>query len=139
MTIKEIQAIIKDFEKSNVRTLEIEIDGVKVKLSKNKHDEIVMPKPIEHEQTKDKVTTKEKGEGQTINAPLVGTFYSASTPNGEPFVTVGQTVKKGDVVCIIEAMKIMNEITAHCDGKIDDIFVKDKDVVSFDQPLMKVV
>lgn len=139
MTIKEIQGIIKDFEKSSLRSLEIETDGVKIKLSKNEHGETVMPTTINHVNQEDIVSKEKKVSGRTINAPLVGTYYSAATPGGKPFVTAGQSVKKGDVVCIIEAMKIMNEITAQTDGKIGEILVKDKDVVSFDQPLMTVV
>ena len=139
MTIKEIQAIIKDFEKSNLRTLEIETDGVKIKLSKNEHGDIVMPTHTKQENQDMRLFEKEKINGDTINAPLVGTFYRAATPEGKPFVSEGQNVKKGDIVCIIEAMKIMNEITAQVDGKIGEILVKDKDVVSYDQPLMTVV
>lgn len=139
MTIKEIQAIIKDFEKSNVRSLEIETDGVKIKLSKNEHSETVVPESIKEVHTVPSVTTSKSIKGHAVHAPLVGTFYSAATPGGDPFVTVGQTVKKGDVVCIIEAMKIMNEITAQMDGKIGEILAKDKDVVSYDQTLMTIV
>ncbi len=139
MTIKEIQAIIKDFEKSSLRTLEIENEGVKIKLSKNEHGDTVVPLPIKQSELEQNITKSQSPKGETINAPLVGTFYGASTPGGDPFVTVGQSVKKGDVVCIIEAMKIMNEITAQMDGKIGEILVHDKDVVSFDQPLMTVV
>lgn len=139
MTIKEIQGIIKDFEKSSLRTLEIEANGVKIKLSKNEHNEVVVPQTINKSNHEEVVIKKEKANGHTINAPLVGTYYSSSTPGGKPFVISGQSVKKGDVVCIIEAMKIMNEITAQTDGKIGEILVKDKDVVSFDQPLMTIV
>ena len=139
MTIKEIQGIIKDFEKSSLRSLEIETDGVKIKLSKNEHGETVVPTTINKVNHEEIPAKREKVNGATINAPLVGTFYSAAKPGGKPFVSVGKIVKKGDVVCIIEAMKIMNEITAQVDGKIKDILVKDKDVVSFDQPLMTVV
>ncbi len=139
MTIKEIQGIIKDFEKSSLRTLEIEADGVKIKLSKNEYNETFIPTTIKEVHQEPVVATSHKVNGHTVNAPLVGTYYSASTPGGDPFVTVGQPVKKGDVVCIIEAMKIMNEITAQTDGKIGEILVKDKDVVSFDQPLMTIV
>ena len=139
MTIKEIQSIIKDFEKSSLRTLEIEVDGVKIKLSKNEHEENIIPKEIKHLTDKPSTHTSIKSNETTINAPLVGTFYSADTPGGKPFVNVGQKVKKGDVVCIIEAMKIMNEITTNTSGTISEILVTDKEVVSFDQALMTIV
>lgn len=76
--------------------------------------------------------------GKTIKSPMVGVFYSASGPDNPPFVSVGQPVKKGDVVCIIEAMKIMNEITAEEDGTITEILVENGEVVEFDQPLFKI-
>ena len=69
--------------------------------------------------------------GTEIKSPIVGVFYNAPSPEAAPFVTIGATVKKGDVLCIIEAMKLMNEVTAECDGKILDIRVQNGDVVEF--------
>ena len=66
---------------------------------------------------------------------MVGVFYAAPSPDSEPFVTVGQSVKKGQVVCIIEAMKLMNEIAAEKDGVITDVCVSNGDIVEFGQPL----
>ena len=76
--------------------------------------------------------------GKTINAPIVGVFYAAPSPDSEPYVSVGKRVKKGDVVCIIEAMKCMNEIQAEFDGEITEGLVNNGDLVEFDQPLFKV-
>ncbi len=76
--------------------------------------------------------------GETIKSPMVGVFYSAPAPDRPPFVSVGDTVNKGDVICIIEAMKIMNEITADRSGKITEVLVENGDVVEFDQPLFKI-
>ncbi len=73
--------------------------------------------------------------GLTIKSPIVGTFYSKPSPESDPFVSVGQTVKKGDVLCIVEAMKIMNEIESEHDGKITKVLVQDAQPVEFDQPL----
>lgn len=73
--------------------------------------------------------------GKTIKAPMVGVFYQAASPEAEPYVTVGKTVKKGDTVCIIEAMKLMNEIQAEEDGTIKEILVKDGDIIEYGQPL----
>jgi acetyl-CoA carboxylase biotin carboxyl carrier protein len=78
---------------------------------------------------------KEEISGEEIKSPMVGTFYSASSPDAAPYVKEGQDVKKGDVLCIIEAMKIMNKIEAEKDGKIVKALVKDGDPVQFDQPL----
>ena len=69
---------------------------------------------------------------------MVGVFYSAPNPDSKPFISVGQTVNKGDVVCIIEAMKIMNEITADESGKVTEVLVKNGDVVEYGQPLFRI-
>ena len=75
-------------------------------------------------------------KGKPLTSPMVGTFYSAPSPDAEPFVKVGQTVKEGDVVCIVEAMKLMNEIEAEFSGKIVEICVSDGQPVEFGQVLM---
>ena len=76
--------------------------------------------------------------GKTINAPIVGVFYAAPSPDSEPYVSVGKRVSKGDTVCIIEAMKCMNEIQAEADGEITEVLVNNGDLVEFDQPLFRV-
>lgn len=76
--------------------------------------------------------------GKTIDSPMVGVFYSAPNPDSAPFVTIGQEVKKGDVICIIEAMKIMNEITAEENGKVTEILVNNGDVVEYGQPMFRI-
>lgn len=73
--------------------------------------------------------------GTAVKSPMVGVFYRASSPEAEPFVSVGQQVKKGQVLCIIEAMKLMNEISAERDGQITQVCVKDGDIVEYGQPL----
>tara|TARA_Y100000590_G_scaffold469240_2_gene655743 strand:+ start:1421 stop:1939 length:519 start_codon:yes stop_codon:yes gene_type:complete len=72
----------------------------------------------------------------TIKAPLVGTFYISPKPGEDPFIEVGKTINKGDIICIVEAMKIFNEIESEYDGKVIEILVKDGSPVEFDQPLM---
>ncbi len=74
-----------------------------------------------------------------ITSPFVGTFHRAPSPEAEPFVQIGQTAKKGQVLCIVEAMKLMNEIEAETDCKIIDILVKNAEPVEFGQPLFKVL
>lgn len=74
--------------------------------------------------------------GNVVKAPIVGTFYAASAPDKPPFVTVGQQVKKGDVLMIIESMKLMNEVQSDFDGTVTEILVKNGDPVEFDQPIM---
>ncbi|MGN1432814.1 MAG: acetyl-CoA carboxylase biotin carboxyl carrier protein [Ruminococcus sp.] len=75
---------------------------------------------------------------KTIDAPIVGVFYAASAPGKAPYVSAGKKVKKGDVVCIIEAMKCMNEIQAEEDGEIVEVLVKDGELVEYGQPLFKI-
>ncbi|APC91965.1 MULTISPECIES: acetyl-CoA carboxylase biotin carboxyl carrier protein [Francisella] len=82
-----------------------------------------------------KADMAEEIHGEEIKSPMVGTFYSASSPDAAPYVKEGQEVKKGDVLCIIEAMKIMNKIEAERAGKIIKVIAKDGDPVQFDQPL----
>ena len=81
---------------------------------------------------------KEEAKGKAITSPMVGTFYAASSPEAAPFVEVGSTVNVGDVVCIIEAMKLMNEIKAEQAGKVVQICVKNGDPIEFGQVLMYV-
>lgn len=74
-------------------------------------------------------------KGSAVTCPLVGVFYAAASPEDAPFVTVGSSVKKGDVLCIVEAMKLMNEITAEKDGVVTQICVENGQVVEYGQPL----
>ncbi len=75
-------------------------------------------------------------EGNIVKAPIVGTFYAASAPDKPPFVTVGKQVKKGDVLMIIESMKLMNEVQSDFDGVVSEILVKNGEAVEYDQPIM---
>ncbi len=70
-----------------------------------------------------------------MTSPMVGTFYGKPSPNSEPYVKVGQKVKKGDILCIIEAMKLMNEIESEFDGEIKEILVKEEEPVEYGKPL----
>ncbi len=138
MTIKEIQKIIKEFEASSLRTLELEMDDFKLRLSKNKETNIVASgQQLQH---KSETTQKQPAATmyKTIKSPLVGTFYASSDPSGEPYAKVGQQIKKGQVVCIIEAMKILNEITSPFDGVVKEVLVQNLEVVGFDQHLISI-
>lgn len=143
MTMEDIQKLIKDFEKSKLTELELEFKEIKLKLSKNKitntkqnnNAELVESNPS----TGLVINPGEIKEfNETIKSPLVGTFYEASSPEAEAFVKVGDPVKKGDIVCIIEAMKIMNEITSNVDGVIKTINFKNGDVVGYDDVIFAV-
>lgn len=86
------------------------------------------------EQTAEK-TAPQHTDGTVITAPAVGVFYASASPESAPFVTVGSEIKKGDVLCIIEAMKLMNEITAEKDGTILEVCAANEQLVEFGQPL----
>jgi len=140
MTIKELQSLIKEIENSPLMTLELETEDFKLKLSKNKHEpiEVISPQPVQvFERSIQTETPLLKNEAVlVIKSPLVGTFYASPTINGNPYVEVGQPVKKGQVVCIIEAMKIMNEITSPYDGVLKEVLIKNGDVVGYDDSIM---
>ena len=90
------------------------------------------------ETNSEKKSQTELPEGKMVKAPLVGTFYSASAPEEEPFVQVGDSVKKGQSVAIIEAMKLMNEIESDFDGTVTEILVKNGQAVEYGQPLFRI-
>lgn len=139
MDFKQIQSIIKDFEKSSIQSLELELEGTKMKLSKNgttfKEKEEVA---IFETKTNDSnpILKQEEILGIQIKSPLVGTYYASSSPKDQPFTAVGQYVEKGTTVCIVEAMKIMNEISAPVSGTIEKILLKDGAAVGYDQVLL---
>ncbi len=139
MDFKQIQNIIKDFENSNISDLEIEMDGFKLKLNKSSvqgTSPIVVTKSAPQYEV---VVEEEKSTGFQVKSPLVGTFYAASSPKDESFVKVGQKVNKGDTVCIIEAMKIMNAITAPISGIVEAINLDNGEPVGFDEVIMSIV
>ena len=82
--------------------------------------------------------TAPAASGNVMKAPIVGTFYAAPAPGKAPFVSLGSTVSKGDVLFIIESMKVMNEVTSEFDGRVAEILVKDGDAVEFDQPILRI-
>lgn len=81
--------------------------------------------------------TKKQVEEKTVTSPMVGTFYLKPSPNAKPYVEVGKQVKKGDVLCIIEAMKLMNEIECEEEGTVAEILVKDGETVEYGKPLFR--
>lgn len=84
-------------------------------------------------------TKKEIKEGNIVASPIVGTFYSSSSPTKPAYVKVGDKVQEGDVLCIIEAMKVMNEITSQYSGEIVEILVDNEDMVEYNQPLFRII
>lgn len=140
MRFDDIEKVIALFEKANISSLEVEDDGLKIKLTKeldvvHVEKEIVsspkVPVNIEESEQSNALKTGE----QYIKSPLVGTYHQAAYSDAEPFVEEGKKVKKGDKLCIIEAMKVMNEIVAPNEGVIKKILVKEGDMIEYDQAL----
>ena len=137
MKLDFIKQIMSEFDQSNVTKMKVEIDDLKIELEKESEKvEYVKPVEKEKEVIEEKQIKQEQATGTAVKSPIVGVFYSASSPESEPYVTVGKNVKKGDIVCIIEAMKVMNEIKAPCDGTVTSILVENEALVEYDQALM---
>lgn len=132
MKLDFIKQIMSEFDQSNVTKMKVEIDDLKIELEKES-EKVEYVKPVEKEVVVDEPI---QTTGTPVKSPIVGVFYSASSPESEPYVTVGKNVKKGDIVCIIEAMKVMNEIKAPCDGTVTSILVENEALVEYDQALM---
>lgn len=140
MNIQDIYQLMNHFEGSSMAELDLEMEGVKVTLKKGgqpvcftETENVIKPVKV---RTEEKSEKQDEIQGIKVEAPLVGTFYTSPSPEESPFVSVGQNVKKGDVVGIIEAMKLMNEITAPCDGVIEAIQVENGQMVEYHQVLM---
>lgn len=136
MDTGKIKEIISIFEQSTLSTMELEGDDLKIKLSKDGAGSPLSVERVEQPQSKPVEHAAEIAEGDAVRSPLVGTFYAAASENAKPFVEIGQTVKQGDILCIIEAMKVMNEIHAPRSGVIREILVQDGAMVQFDEELM---
>ena len=135
MKLDFIKQIMSEFDQSNVTKMKVEIDDLKIELEKES-EKVEYVKPLEKENKMvEEVKTKEP-TGTPVKSPIVGVFYIASSPESDPYVKIGKTVKKGETVCIIEAMKVMNEIKAPCDGTVTSILVENEALVEYEQALM---
>jgi acetyl-CoA carboxylase biotin carboxyl carrier protein len=150
MTFKEIKELISIFDESNLTKISIEDKEFKIKLDKTSQivsQTISQPAPVAQPTVTAPATTATEQTSATapvvdnadyIKSPMVGTFYQAPSPESPAYVKVGDKVTAGQTVCIVEAMKIMNEITAEYDCEILEILVEDGQAVEFDTPLFKV-
>ena len=149
MDLSELKGIISLMQKSDLTELEIELKDLKLRLARpnltNSQVERFVAAPqaqfppasvTQENATKD--NSKQVEENEQIKSPMVGTFYRKPSPDDPPFIKVGDLVKKGDVLCIIEAMKVMNEIQADFAGEIVEILVEDSSSVEYGQPLLKI-
>ena len=144
MDIEKIRELVNIMEGNNINTLELTEGDVKIKLEKGTLPAIengvrneVISVPSKNPEVK-KVTESIGNTAKIeVKSPMVGVFYKANAPGAEPFVKIGSKVKKGDVLCIIEAMKLMNEIYAEQDGTIAEICMNDGDVAEYSQVLFR--
>ena len=145
MNLKEIKEMISLMNENNLMELEVEKDGMRIRLKKTASQGEGSSGPIiverervaESQRVKDAAETAQKRETSAveIKAPMVGTFYRAPSPETPPYVEVGQIVEPGQVICIIEAMKLMNEIKSEIKGKILEVLVENAEPVEFGQPM----
>ena len=151
MDLRKIKKLMELLEESGIAEIEVKEGEESIKLSRNISSTANMQvpqmiqQPVQTSQTPtnqqasdmvaNAVDNLKKDKRNTVNSPMVGTFYASASPESKPFVTIGQSVKKGDTLCILEAMKMMNQVQAESDGKIVEILVDNAEPVEFDQPL----
>ena len=149
MKIKEIQEIINFIKKSDLDDVSIETENIKIRVKKNNGNitTIEQPKVVKTEiqpqaPPVEKKISEEKKEKTSnniiIKSPMIGTFYRSPNPESDPFVSEGDSIKVGQTICIVEAMKLFNDIESEISGKIVKILVDDNSPIEFDQPLFEV-
>tara|TARA_R110002033_G_scaffold32024_6_gene69323 strand:- start:1862 stop:2347 length:486 start_codon:yes stop_codon:yes gene_type:complete len=158
MDIKEIQNLIRFVAKSGASEVKLEMDDVKITIRTGSDDTTIVQQvpmqqaPVMHQQVPMQQavpvqevpaataadTSAEDSKYITIKSPIIGTFYRKPSPDKPVFVEVGTDIKEGDVLCVIEAMKLFNEIESEVSGKIVKVLVDDSSPVEFDQPLFLV-
>ncbi len=152
MDLDEIKKLVRLVEKSGISELEIEEDGKKIKITKAesgtaRSQPVSIPVPVNEPETapiKEVVRpVAQKAEADvsglhSIKSPIVGTFYNAPSPDAGPYVKVGDSVEKGQTLCIIEAMKLMNEIESDISGKIVNIVPDNSSPVEFGETLFRI-
>ena len=152
MNVKEIKELLELMAEHNVGEIEIEKDNAKIKLRKMAGGGIVMQSTPQMmaptgtvmqtpAQANASVASAQSGdeEGVTIvRSPMVGTFYASPAPDQPAYVSVGKMIKDGDVLCIIEAMKLMNEIKSELGGTVIEVLVQNGQTVEYDQPILKI-
>lgn len=137
MDIRKFKRILKEFENSSISKLEITDKDLTIKLEKNNSDTNQKSEISNTPQVENPVLEVEsKIEGFTLESPLVGTFYDSPSPDSKPFVSVNQQVEKGQVVFIIEAMKVMNEIKSPVSGVIKKIYPLNGEALEYGQKVM---
>lgn len=141
--LTELDLKDRDFEitlkkENTIQSTQIQTNPQPIIVDRIQTQEVVQ-RPVEIEvPTKVQEEVSVEIEGNLVKSPIVGTFYAASNPESGNFASLGQKVKKGDILCIVEAMKLMNEIESEYDGEIVEILVQNEEMVEFGQPLFKI-
>lgn len=152
MKFEQVKELIELVDNSKLSYFEVNLENAYIKMDKSLSRSVENLKTQKEETNiveieENKVSKKEINEEISVStnddfcfikSPIVGTFYKASSPESEPFVKEGQSVKKGEVLCIVEAMKLMNEINAEFDFEVISVLVNDGDMVEYNQDLFKV-
>lgn len=148
MDIRKIKKLIELLHDTDVAEIEISEGEESVRITRGSTNQVVVQTPqmstpqtivapqAEPQQAADEPSEALTPAGHHVKSPMVGTFYRSPSPDAAAFIEVGSEVKKGDTICIVEAMKMMNQIEADTSGKIMAILVDDGDAVEFDQPLV---
>ena len=136
MELEKIIELIHTVSESNLTQFTMEEGNLKISMKTDKQTKVIAaPQAAVPAQENAQQTQEEILDGNVVKSPLVGTFYNAPSPDAEPYVKEGDTVKKGQVLAIVEAMKLMNEIESEFDGTVEKVLVSNEDVVEYGQPL----
>ena len=134
MKFEDLKDLLKIFKESGLTYMEYEQDGIRVTFDSKKMGQAQPVQQVQNVEVEPQQSGLDANESY-VKSPLVGTFHSAPSVGGKPFVSEGDKVNKGDKLCIIEAMKVMNEITAKSSGVVKKILVKDNQMVEYGQNL----
>ncbi|MCI1965918.1 MAG: acetyl-CoA carboxylase biotin carboxyl carrier protein [Oscillospiraceae bacterium] len=136
MDLEQVRALAQILTEHDLSVLELSSGEDRIKLERRPAAVPMQPVPVQSPAAQGTCTQEQAVQnGTEIQSPMVGVFYAAPSPDAEPFVKVGSHVKKGDVLCVIEAMKLMNEVNAEQDGTIQKICVQNEEVVEYGQTL----
>ena len=141
MDLRKIKKLIEMLQESDLNEIEVKEGEESVRINRKKEKHIVQSvvKPVKNEvNQEDGVKSEDPNNLDIIASPMVGTFYRKPAPDKEPFVQVGQKISKGDTVCIIEAMKMMNQVKSEFDGTVVSIDIEDGEPVEFNQTLISI-
>lgn len=143
MDFKEIRKLIDLLYDAALSEIEVEEGGRRIRIRREPSAALLERVPVQAPPVKEappSIEAQKEGEdrGALVRSPIVGTFYRSSSPNADPYVEVGDLVKKGQVLCIVEAMKLMNEIESDLEGKITEICVEDGAAVEYGEPLFRI-